>query len=132
MGILFWLLDRCKTPPDSLEQLLALNSEFHTTKVKDILGADPESLRFGAFVPLDPEHNSMLDLMLILGRYALHRVFICEVAGDVTAIVTQTRVVEMLLTNVRVLADIADRSLLELGMLRLAILSYLISYTITS
>ncbi len=40
-------------------------------------------------MPLDPDRNTMLDLMLILGRYALHRAFVCETSGDIIAIVTQ-------------------------------------------
>lgn len=118
VGVLFWMLDRCKSPPKSFQEMLTLNKEFQETKVKDILGADPSSLRFGPFVPLDPDRNTMLDLMLILGRYALHRAFVCETSGDIIAIVTQTRVVEVLHANLALLKDIADKTLEELGLIR--------------
>ena len=84
-----------------------------------MVGADPESLRFGSFVPVDPERHTVLDVMLLLGKYALHRVFVCNAAGDIHSIVSQTRIVELLHANLRSLAPLTSRTLGELGLVRM-------------
>lgn len=37
--------------------------------------------RFAPFTPLDPEHNTMLDCMLLMGKYALHRCYVVKPGG---------------------------------------------------
>ncbi len=47
------------------------------------------------FVPLSPA-DSMLDAMLIMGKFGVHRVPIVNAAGDIVNIITQSAVVDQI------------------------------------
>ena len=60
----------------------------------------------------------MLDVMVLLGQYRLHRVVVVKpgAGGDITNIITQSAIVQALHSNKKVLTRITDRTLKELGL----------------
>ncbi len=59
------------------------------TKLKDM---DDGARVWAPFVPLRPE-EAMLDAMLIMGKYGVHRVPVCNREGVIVNIITQSAVV---------------------------------------
>ena len=50
--------------------------------------------KVGRFIPIDPTENTLLDVMLILGKYGAHRVWVVQSpGGDITNVISQSAVV---------------------------------------
>lgn len=64
------------------------------------------------------ESSTLLDVMVLLGQYRLHRVVVVKpgAGGDITNIITQSAIVQALHSNKKVLTRITDRTLKELGL----------------
>jgi CBS domain-containing protein len=71
--------------------------------------------RFGPFIPLSTTHT-LLDAMLLLGKYGLRRLPIVEAGGDLVNIVTQSQLLQLMVDNAAVLASVETKTLTELGL----------------
>lgn len=70
----------------------------------------------GPFVPLDPE-CTMLDAMLIMGKYQLHRIPIVQrPGGDIRNFLTQSAVIEAIASRSEHFKKLTSKSLAELGL----------------
>ncbi len=84
--------------PSDLGMLKELKHAFKTTSIAEAAGiaacfdsmfAFPtvfpcckEAAKFGVFVPIDPKESTVLDVMLILGIYGAHRVWLVNSPGS--------------------------------------------------
>jgi CBS domain-containing protein len=71
--------------------------------------------RFGPFVPLSTTH-SLLDAFLLLGKYGLRRLPVVQAGGDLVNILTQSRLLQLMVDNPAVLASVEGQSLASLGL----------------
>jgi CBS-domain-containing membrane protein len=112
IGILFFLVDVMQQEKlRSLEKVLE-HRVLDTTKVGDIAG----TARWGPFVPLSMEDN-MLDAMLLMGKYGLHRVpVVMSPGGDIVHFLTQSAIVDTLSRNMDQFKVLAQQTLAELGL----------------
>jgi len=107
---------------------------FSTTPVTDIMHV----FKWGPFIALEAPTSSMLDVMLILGKFGHHRVIIVQPTVDVTDgsdpaskasmseivredrrlvnIITQSAVVAQIAANAHLLKPMLKRSLADLGL----------------
>eukprot|EP00043_Microstomoeca_roanoka_P010441 m.99208 g.99208 ORF g.99208 m.99208 type:complete len:342 (+) comp14897_c0_seq1:81-1106(+) len=115
VNLMYWMLEQLDgVPPEQFEDLL--RHEFASTPISDVIDADPNTARFSPFVPLDEERNTMLDVMLLLGKYALHRAYIVKSCADITNVITQSAVVQFLHEHKERMASTMNRTLAELGL----------------
>ncbi|EGD83241.1 hypothetical protein PTSG_03873 [Salpingoeca rosetta] len=115
VNLMYWMLDQVDgVPPESVEDLL--RQEFTTSPISEVMDADPNTSRFSPFVPLDEERSTMLDVMLLLGKYALHRAYIVHTCGDITNVITQSAVVKFLHEHKERMASTMNRTLKQLGL----------------
>eukprot|EP00056_Hartaetosiga_gracilis_P001373 m.44503 g.44503 ORF g.44503 m.44503 type:complete len:346 (+) comp10611_c0_seq8:219-1256(+) len=115
INLMYWLLDKEDgVPPDTLHDLL--QKEFTDDPIQDVLDADPFAQRFVPFVPLDAENNHMLDVMLLLGKYGLHRAYVVHTCGDIENVITQSTVVKFLNENKSMMVSTFNRTVQELGL----------------
>ena len=98
--------------PASVQELRTLRDAFKTTPVSAVLEAGSIS----AFVPIDPTANDFLDVFLLLGKYGIHRAWMVS-GNDVTNVVTQSAVVDILAKNLEHFAGLTHKTIasLELG-----------------
>ena len=69
------------------------------------------------FVPLDPSENTFLDAMILLGKYGIHRAWLVNSpAGDITNVITQSAVLELLGNNIDSFQALAALPLSKLGL----------------
>jgi CBS domain-containing protein len=115
VNLCYWMLDQTDgSVPDDLGELL--KESFADTPIVEVVNADPDTSRFNPFIPLDPKNNTMLDVMLLLGKYAQHRAFVVETGGDITNIVTQSAVVKFLKNFKDRMAPTIHKTLKELNL----------------
>lgn len=113
LGIVHWMVEKLGGElPDRFEQLVSLHDSFATTKVSEL----STSTRWGRFIPVDEDSNSFLDVMLILGKYMVHRVCVVKAGADLSNIITQSAVVEALKHSTGDFRALEWRSLHDLGM----------------
>lgn len=118
VGLLSFMLHEYRKQHGSdAKSIAALQAKFELVTVGSLLHR--KDLRFQPFVALEFAVHNMLDLFMLLGRFALHRVFIVESpATQIRSIITQSRVVEVLNENIAALSPIAHKSLKELGLVK--------------
>jgi hypothetical protein len=63
--------------PKDLHELLALKESFNTTTIAELAS----SARWTKFVPLDSKNSSLLDVLILLGKYGQHRVCVVDSPG---------------------------------------------------
>lgn len=80
------------------------------TKLQDL---DPK--HWSPFLPLKPS-DSLLDAMLIMGQYGVHRVPVVGDDGALINIITQSAVVDQLAKNMDQFASIGSKTLESLGL----------------
>eukprot|EP00055_Hartaetosiga_balthica_P002553 m.4397 g.4397 ORF g.4397 m.4397 type:complete len:344 (-) comp2222_c0_seq1:195-1226(-) len=115
INLMYWLLEKVDgVPPDDLHDLL--EKEFSQVPIKDVLEADPFSKRFLPFVPLDAANNNMLDVMLLLGKYGLHRAYVVHTCGDIENVITQSSVLKFVAENKAMMVSTFNRTVSELGL----------------
>eukprot|EP00049_Salpingoeca_infusionum_P005685 m.95247 g.95247 ORF g.95247 m.95247 type:complete len:342 (-) comp13053_c0_seq1:517-1542(-) len=117
VNLMYWLISQA---PDDVPYDLGelLKKKIAETPITEVIDADPDTARFNPFVPLDPSNNTMLDVMLLLGKYAQHRAFVVETAGDITNVITQSAVVKFLKGYVDRMAPTMHKSLRDLNLVR--------------
>jgi len=84
VNLMYWMLDQVDegTEIANLDDLLRM--KFADTLVTELLDLDGDTARFNPFIPLAESNNTMLDVMLLLGKYAQHRAYVIE-SGTATS-----------------------------------------------
>jgi len=115
-NLMFWLLKESAEDEEheGLETLLRKDAGSHP--ISDAINLDPATSRFAPFTPLDPEHNTMLDCMLLMGKYALHRCYVVKPGGDVINIVTQSMLVRFLRDHLEQFKELGAKTVAELNL----------------
>jgi len=81
------------------------------TTLKDVHVAD----FWAKFVPLQQE-DTLLDAMLIMGNYGVHRVPVVDKEGNIINIITQSAVVDQISKHMDEFKEVCSKSIEELGL----------------
>lgn len=96
----------------SITSLSALRNEFTTTPISNLAG----SSRWIPFVPI-LSTDSLLEVMLLLGKYGVHRVCVVDFgASKIRNIITQSAVANMLAEHLADFSGLVNLTLAELEM----------------
>jgi CBS domain-containing protein len=97
--------------PASLEELRTLKNAFKTTTVGQLFAEGSRS----PFVVIDEATQGLLDVILYLGKYGVHRVLTAS-DGQITNILTQTAMLEVIANNLGSFEAITKLPISELGL----------------
>lgn len=116
LSLVAWMLQFTEGEvPNSFHLLLNSRKEFKQTKLRELVGQG----RWAPFVPVDARIHNALDVMILLGKYGLHRVVQVESPGKgLKNIITQSSVVRLLNEQIdqEPFTKVAQHSLRELGL----------------
>jgi hypothetical protein len=99
--------------PDSLEALRYHKQRFQKTQV----GALLDFVRVSPFIPVYESNTSFLDLMLLLGKFQVRRVYRVESpSGDINGVLSQSAIVDVLSSNMSRFPSISQKSIVDLGL----------------
>ena len=69
------------------------------------------------FIPIDPTENTFLDVMILLGKYGVRRVFTVDApGGDITGVISQTMTLELIADNLEQFSAMNTKPIAELGL----------------
>eukprot|EP00052_Salpingoeca_macrocollata_P004125 m.39479 g.39479 ORF g.39479 m.39479 type:complete len:350 (+) comp13990_c0_seq1:57-1106(+) len=97
--------------PHSFLKQLFKEKAVQEMKVTDVIG----NHRCCAFVPLDTS-ATLLDVMIVLGKYKVHRVALVQKDGDILNFITQKSVAQTFLQHAETFSSILKFTLEELGL----------------
>jgi CBS domain-containing protein len=110
VNLMYWMLEKTEGKPvDHIDDML--RHAFADTPVQELVNLDVDTARFNPFIPLSTTNNTMLDVMLLLGKYAQHRAYVVEPGGDVVNVITQSALVKFLHSNMDKLSALTDAKL---------------------
>eukprot|EP00048_Salpingoeca_helianthica_P004058 m.73290 g.73290 ORF g.73290 m.73290 type:complete len:579 (+) comp13030_c0_seq1:903-2639(+) len=96
IDLVWWMLDLIHSfglPPNHHQHQQTILASFASTTVKDLMAT--KSL--GLFIPLDPEAHTLLDALLLLGRYGIRRIPVISASTNkIQNIITQSAVAKLL------------------------------------
>ncbi|EDQ87540.1 uncharacterized protein MONBRDRAFT_37974 [Monosiga brevicollis MX1] len=114
VNLMHWLLHQVQDT-DGIEDLdMLLRHTAAHTEIANVIDEDKDTARFNPFIPLAKENNTMLDVMLLLGKYAQHRAYIVEPGSDITNVVTQTSLLEFLHAHLDEFPKLVDSTVADL------------------
>eukprot|EP00730_Choanoeca_flexa_P007933 TRINITY_DN12415_c4_g2_i8.p1 TRINITY_DN12415_c4_g2~~TRINITY_DN12415_c4_g2_i8.p1 ORF type:complete len:383 (+),score=96.60 TRINITY_DN12415_c4_g2_i8:363-1511(+) len=98
VNLTYWLLEQAESEKvEHLDDLLRL--KVADTPVTELVSLDSDTARFNPFIPLAEANNTMLEVMLLLGKYAQHRAYVVEPGADISNVITQSALVKFLADN---------------------------------
>lgn len=113
VGVVFALLDAYEhgSKHTSFMDLLLKEKIFGEKKISEIAGG----FLWGPFIPLEPE-SSLLDALLLMGKYGVHRLPVVEVGGDMSNFLTQSSVTKVLHENADLFRIVGRQTLEQAGL----------------
>jgi len=114
VSITFHILDILKDVEQSGGGVVALRKDERLTKMA--VGQLAESTYWIPFIPLTP-NNTMLDVMLIIGKFGVHRLPVVSDDGErIVNIITQSAVTDFLVKHESAVKAVTSKTLNELGL----------------
>jgi len=113
MSIISWLMTGAwGYAPKSLEELRSLKQRFSTTSVSHLLSY----ARTSPFVPIDLNENDFTDVMILLGKYGIRRVFTVDLAASrLLGVISQRKALEVVANNMDQFPDLSSKPIKSLG-----------------
>ena len=112
LAFIDWMISEAGHAPGSLAELKALAHTLHDTPVTSAVA----KAKWSQFIPVDRDENTLLDVMLITGKWGVHRVWSVVAGGDLYGVISQANVVDYIATHIGMLGDLAHKTLAALGM----------------
>jgi CBS domain-containing protein len=113
VNLCYWLLKEAVGDYENFADLL--QHDMASKKIGDIVTMDPNTARFLPFTPLDSEENTVLDCMLLMGKYGLHRCYVVNSGThELVGVVTQSMLVQFLHDHMPVFKAISEQTIAEL------------------
>lgn len=110
IGIACFLLDKVYEEHHTLDSF-----HKHDVLAQTRLGSVHDEGFWAPFMPLR-EEDSLLDAMLIMGKYGVHRVPVLSTSGYITNIITQSAVVHAIAKNLDQFQEVSALTLDQLGL----------------
>lgn len=110
------VLDHISPEASSLANEVAISLAARRTTPADMALQD----RWGPFIPVDSRTSSLLDAMVLLGKYGVRRLPVIDShTGDITNMITQSGMLQVLYANIDRFDDFfLSRSIEQLGLVR--------------
>jgi len=114
LGIIDWMMDRTRgLAPKDLRDLRSIRDSFSHTKASTL----PYHATQSPFIPIDPNESDFLEIMILLGKYSMHRVWLVNSpGGDIINVITQQGALDQLTDKMSYFTDLTNKSLTDLGL----------------
>lgn len=118
VALVFWMLEQSKECPQTPDEFAKMQERFQATTVREVMDCDPENQHSVPLFVLDWSLGTMEDLCVVLGRYAVHRIFACRIPDpELACVITQSDVVRYLFEHEEDFSALTDRTISDLGLL---------------